>query len=213
MSDIADLMARMDSADDNVMFQAYREAERLFDPALVPQAARALLATAKLKGEKRRREQRKLAKIIGSLAGNIGSVESQKLFVKFWKRVDSDVQTSMIQDATHTNMIGLDSLVIAAMDYLDIAQFSHAIDYLGRVGQPASVAAIGEALDHDCFGKCDPFHSAFALQTQGSLDGIPYLERAIDRHKMGRKNWQKELVCYCRRAINEIRARNAETVE
>lgn len=212
MSHIADLMDRMDSPDDNVMFQAYREAERIADPALVPEAARAMASASKLKGAKRARAFRKLSKIIGSLAGNTGSVEAERLFLKFWRRVDADVQASMIQDATHTNTVGLDALVIAALDYLGIAQYSHAIDYLGRVGQPESIAAIGEALDNDCFGKCDPFYSAFALQTQGSAAGIPYLIRAIQRHQQGRRNWQKELVCYCQTAIDDIRRRNAENL-
>ena len=213
MSYIADLMARLDSPDDSVMFRAYREADRICDPALIPEAARAMKSAARLRGARRTRAFRKLSKIIGSLAGNTGSAEAARLFVDFWKRADADLLVSMIGDATQTNMVGLDALVIGAMDRLGVAQYSHAIDYLGRLGQPASIPAIGKALDNDGFGKCDPFYCAFALQTQGGLAGIPYLERAIERHRPGRHNWQKELVCSCVSAIEEIRRRNAGTSE
>ena len=131
----------------------------------------------------------------------------------FWKRADADLLVSMIGDATQTNMVGLDALVIGAMDRLGVAQYSHAIEYLGRVGQPESIPAIGKALDNDGFGKCDPFYCAFALQTQG---GWPESRISNARsHAIDRvvSNWQKELVCSCVSAIEEIRRRNAGTSE
>ena len=148
-----------------------------------------------------------IAFIVSHIIKNTGSKEFIDLYMKIpTKDCDSETLMYLIDGAREAKITEYYDSVIKMIDIKlrDDLHLSSAIEYFCEVIGESAIDIIGNILDNDCWGRCDPFYCSVGLGNIGNKRAIPYLTRAIDRNKKGRKGWQRELVGYSEDAIKRI---------
>ncbi len=213
MNYIANLIERLNSdeelpqsgpvktSSDTVSFQACREVEKINDVALVSEMEEYYKST------KRWGDIKNLSFICSWLIANTGSNEAKEFYLKLKRKgASSNTMMYLIDGALKGNISEYAPYVREMMEIeaKSNCHYSSGIEYLGEVLGKKAVHEIGEILDNDCYGRCEPFYCCFALERIGSKEAIPYLEKAIERNRSGRKKWQAEVVYYSESAIAKI---------
>jgi hypothetical protein len=148
-----------------------------------------------------------LASICSSLIVNTKSAEAKEFYLQLKRKgASSTTMSFLIMGATRANLKEY-APIVREMMQTEVGtnnHYSSAIEYLAEVIGEPSVNEIGDSLDNDCYGRCNPFYCCFALQKINSVSALPYLERAIERNKKGRKQWQTDTVGYSMEAIEVI---------
>ena len=190
------------SSQDTVSWQAYREAEKINDITCLVEMKEIA------KSSKRWSDVVDLAFICSWLIKNTGENDARRFYLSLKrKRASSTTMMYLIDGATEA---GLEEYAEPVREMMKIEfkkaglHFSSGIEYLGRVLKEKAVKEIGEALDNDCWNKCDPFYCCIQLGNIGSLEATPYLTRAVERHKPGKKGSKRDVYVYALNALNEL---------
>jgi hypothetical protein len=211
---IADLILRMNSAEvlpqsgpfksskDTVKFQAYREAERLADVAVLPQIAAQITARKKLKSV----ESRNLAKILSELIRNTDDTTAVGLYLELIERSPTTGPPTMylISGARKARIRECREFVVDQLGTNYDPVLSEAIQYFGAIGDESDIPIVGDLLDADCNGVTHPMYCAMALQEIGHKDALPYLTRAVSRHQESRKQEGIDTRYFSEKAIEAI---------
>jgi hypothetical protein len=188
------------SSVDSVSWQAHREAERLDDVSVVPQIEEQFRAA------KAPNILNNIAFILAGLIANIRSPEAISLFLEVAEAVpDKPIDVHyVISYARRARLPECRDYVLRHLDTKSKLVLAQVVQFLGEMGDEGDIPTIGALLDSDCHGLgCGPY-CASALGMIGHRDGLPYLERAVERHRKARKNVDKDTRIAAEFAINKI---------
>jgi len=211
---IEDLIKRMNSDDelpqsgpfkssrDTVSFQANREAERLDDLSVLSQIDERVHKGKKLKSG----DSTDLAKILSELIRNTDDPTAIDLYLELIKRSPNTGGPTMylISGAKNARIRECWGFVISQLGTKNSSVLSTAIEYFGAIGNKDGIPIIGDLLDADCNGVTNPMYCAMALEKIGHKDALPYLERAVSRHKKSRKREGIDARAYSAKAIQYL---------
>ena len=221
---LADLLERMDSEEklpasgklwstaDTVSFQAYREAERLTDTSLVPELREAIRTAKQV------RTFEKLTFILGGLIANTRDPEAISVFEFLMQRApESDSVWYYIlnhaRKARIREAISEAIRIATTMPFKRTMALEEAIVYLGALGFPEALLIVGDLLDRDCDGRGHPMHCTWALGDLEDPAALPYLRRAIERHRKSRKKMPSEIREFAHMAIERIETAPSEPID
>lgn len=190
------------SSADTVSFQAHREAEKIDDKDHLGELENLV------KRAKTNVQIQDISFILGWFIKNTGSSRAKELYMELCnkKKIGSATIADLIARAAVANLTRCYPKVIEWMN-LEVKRNYHyqeALEYLGLVIGQEAIPVIGEALDNDCYGRCFPFYCAIAFEKIGDKKAIPYLQRAIERHMKGRKQWQTDVVGFSKTALLKL---------
>jgi len=209
---IADLLTRMTSeerlpqsgplpsSEDWVSWQAFREAEELDDLATLPQIEAEFLRSPPPD------RLMNLAFILAGLIANTRSLAGIALFLRMGEATPDDPINihSMISYAEKARISECRAFALSHLETKHRLVLGQVISYLGKLGDPGDIAIIGSLLDEDCWGLGCGFYCAIALKEIGHPDALPYLRRAVDRHRKARKKVDKDTRNWSAWAIEKI---------
>ncbi|WOO40349.1 hypothetical protein [Rubellicoccus peritrichatus] len=189
------------SSKDRVAWQATREAETISDTEHLKKIE--LLLKKKIS----KKDLRSLIFIISWIIHNTGNAHAKEVYLSIpWEDADDYTMMNLIDGAIRADLIEYIDRVRQMIKKTESGSdhYSSAIEYFGKIGKLDALHDIGSELDADCSGHFEPFICCTELARIGSTDAIPYLERAIERHQKGRKQWQKQTIAWSTRAIERI---------
>ena len=189
------------SSKDTVSFQAYREANRLDNPEILPEVEAAIA------GARDAQTFRNLASVLAGLQKNAPTAEAARLYRKLLERAPTDSETVMylLQGIREGRFRECRDFVLRRLENPKELYLDEILKYFEDLGERGDVPLVGALLDADCRGKAHPLYCVFALEKMGFPEGVPYLERAVARHAKARKQDLRETRGYALAALAKLR--------
>jgi hypothetical protein len=189
-----------------VGYMARKEMETISDPIHLDALEQ------RLKAEKDWDKIIVLARICSFFIRNTGNQRAKDIFLAIpYEGIPQSELMYLIMSATRARLIEYAPRVRKMLQSPDRTKergvvYPSAVEYLAQVIGVDAIPEIGQALDNDFWGCSNilVFTCCIELGNLKHPAALPFLERAMERHAKGRKEWQLDVRAYAYQAKKEI---------